>query len=169
MHFLNSLKGKVTMSRNALQYTERSHKIYKQVISEAKKRENDRVTSHAKNSTKRMWQIIKKTGKSLQDIWLKNGRVEISHLQDAAESFNSYFIDKVYQFVGMDRFRIHDQNSQAFMNNNHSSTFLFPVSEEVVKVVSKLQGKTSAGFDEIPEFLVKECIQNIKKTIKFHI
>jgi hypothetical protein len=34
-------------------------------------------------------------------------------------------------------------------------------------VVSKLKGKTSAGFDEVPEFLVKECIQNIKKTLSF--
>jgi hypothetical protein len=50
-----------------------------------------------------------------------------------------------------------------FVKNNHSSMFLFLVSEEeVVKVVSKLKGKASAEFDEIPEFLVKECIQNIK-------
>jgi hypothetical protein len=68
----------------------------------------------------------------------------------------------------MDKFRINDQNSQVFVKNNHSSTFLFPVSEEeVVDVVSKLEGKTSAAFDEISEFLIKECIQNIKKPLSF--
>jgi hypothetical protein len=64
------------------------------------------LISHAKNSTKLMWQIINKTirksGKSLQDIWLKNGRVEITHPQNVAESSNSYFIDKVDQLVGME-------------------------------------------------------------------
>jgi hypothetical protein len=29
--------------------------------------------------------------------------------------------------------------------------------EEIVTVVSKLQGKVSAGVDEILDFLVKEC------------
>jgi hypothetical protein len=46
--------------------------------------------------------------------------------------------------------------------------FLFPVhQEEITTVVSKLRGKKSAGFDEIPEFLVKECIQYIKKPLSF--
>jgi hypothetical protein len=46
--------------------------------------------------------------------------------------------------------------------------FLFLVSEkEAVTVVSKLKGKPSAGFDEIPEFLVKECIQSIKNPLSF--
>jgi hypothetical protein len=34
-------------------------------------------------------------------------------------------------------------------------------------VVSKLKGKTSAGFDEIPEFLIKECIQSKKTPLNF--
>jgi hypothetical protein len=48
--------------------------------------------------------------------------------------------------------------------------FVSPITEdEVQNVVSKLKGKLSAGYDEIPEKLVKECIQFIKKTINFYI
>jgi hypothetical protein len=44
--------------------------------------------------------------------------------------------------------------------------FVYPVTEDKLnQVVSKLNGKSSTGFDQIPEFLVKECIQYIKKSI----
>jgi len=48
---------------------------------------------------------------------------------------------------------------------------------EVENVINTLKGKFSAGFDEIPEFLVKQCFYYIKKlltqtlniTVKFEI
>jgi hypothetical protein len=54
-------------------------------------------------------------------------------------------------------------------NNNHASVndvihnpnvlFLVPVTEEeVLKVTSKLKTKISAGFNEIPDMIAKECI-----------
>jgi hypothetical protein len=46
--------------------------------------------------------------------------------------------------------------------------FLSPVTEEEVqKVTSKLKGKFSAGYDEIPERTVKQCIQFIKNSLTF--
>jgi hypothetical protein len=43
--------------------------------------------------------------------------------------------------------------------------YFFPISEEeIVTVVSKLKGKASAGYDEIPDFLVEACL---KKTLNF--
>jgi hypothetical protein len=45
---------------------------------------------------------------------------------------------------------------------------LFLITEDDVQnLVSKLKGKFSAGYDEIPEKLVKECIQFIKKPLTF--
>ena len=35
---------------------------------------------------------------------------------------------------------------------------------EVENVINTSKGKFSAGFDEIPEFLVKHCLHYIKKT-----
>ena len=44
--------------------------------------------------------------------------------------------------------------------------FASPVTEnEVENVINKLKGKSSAGFDEIPEFLVRRCLRYIKKPL----
>jgi hypothetical protein len=46
--------------------------------------------------------------------------------------------------------------------------FLVPVTEEeVLTVTSKLKGKVSAGYNEIPDNIVKQCIQFIKKPLTF--
>jgi len=46
--------------------------------------------------------------------------------------------------------------------------FVYPVTEDGLnQTVSKLKGKSATGFDQIPEFLVKECIQYIKKPLIF--
>jgi hypothetical protein len=42
------------------------------------------------------------------------------------------------------------------------------ISEEgIVTAVPKLKGKASAGFDEICDFLIKECIKCTKKPFNF--
>jgi hypothetical protein len=44
--------------------------------------------------------------------------------------------------------------------------FLCPVTEDEIERLTKgLKGKLSAGYDEIPEYLVKQCIKYIKKTL----
>ena len=44
--------------------------------------------------------------------------------------------------------------------------FASPVTEhEVENVINKLKGKFSAGFDEIPEALVKHCSHYIAKPL----
>jgi uncharacterized membrane protein YhdT len=46
--------------------------------------------------------------------------------------------------------------------------FVYPVTEYKLNwVVSKLNSKSSTGFGQIPEFLVKECIQYISKPLIF--
>jgi hypothetical protein len=46
--------------------------------------------------------------------------------------------------------------------------FVYPVTEDKLnQVVSKLKGKSATGFDNIPESLVQECIQNIKNPLNF--
>jgi hypothetical protein len=47
--------------------------------------------------------------------------------------------------------------------NPNSTYFLLVSEEEIVTVVSKLKDKAFAGFDEIPDFRVKECIKREKK------
>jgi hypothetical protein len=99
MRLLNNLKQKMPLSRDTLIYINRYHRIYKRVISEAKKRHNDKQIVCATNPTKIMCQLINKSmgnsGKSYQEIWLQNNLEKITHLQKVANAVNSYFIDKV--------------------------------------------------------------------------
>ena len=44
--------------------------------------------------------------------------------------------------------------------------FINPVSEnEIEKVVKKFNGKYMSGFDDVTEFIVKKCVQFIKKPL----
>jgi hypothetical protein len=47
--------------------------------------------------------------------------------------------------------------------------FVYPVTENKVEcVTNSLKGNSSAGFDEISEFLVKQYICYIKKTVHIY-
>jgi hypothetical protein len=47
--------------------------------------------------------------------------------------------------------------------------YFWPISEEVILTEAlKLKGKATAGYDRIPDFLIKACITSIKKT-QFYI
>jgi hypothetical protein len=50
-----------------------------------------------------MWQIINNkvgnAGKSYQDIWLQSNLGILTHPQRVADSFNSYFVEKVEDLV----------------------------------------------------------------------
>jgi hypothetical protein len=88
----------MALSKDALSYLNTYHRIYKRVISEAKRRHNDQQIVCVSNPTTMMWQLINKkmgnSGKSDQDIWLQNNLKKIIHPQKVADTLNSYFIDK---------------------------------------------------------------------------
>lgn len=66
------------MSKDALEYVKRYQKIYRSVIIEAKRKENDRFILRSHNKTKAIWQIInREIGNSRHGDYLtslKNGR-----------------------------------------------------------------------------------------------
>jgi uncharacterized protein YeeX (DUF496 family) len=75
------------------------------------------------------------------------------------EALNSYSVDKVEELVEKNRSNGSDRSSQIVVGSNLISYIFPPFSkEEIVTVISKLKGKGVAEFDEIPAFLVKECI-----------
>jgi len=43
-----------------------------------------------------------------------------------------------------------------------NSVFIYPVTEEMISLTKSLKGKPTAGDDDIPENLVKQCVQLIK-------
>ena len=92
------------MEEKDLEYVENYWKIYKRVIKEAKKRENDGYISNASNKSKAAWQVInKELGKSSissKNIELNWGNNRISNPRVIAELFHSYFVEIVEKLAG---------------------------------------------------------------------
>ena len=81
-----------------------------------------------------------------------------------AELFNSYFceISKVLLKEEGKKGLTHG-NYQLKIKKNTNSIFLLPITEsEVKKVAGSLKNKLTAGTDEIPEYVVKQCIEQLK-------
>jgi hypothetical protein len=65
MLLLDNQRKTTVMEEKDLEYVENYRKIYKKVIKEAKKKENDGYINNASNKSKGAWQIInKELGKS---------------------------------------------------------------------------------------------------------
>ena len=65
---------------------------------------------------------------------------------------------------------INGQTAQVKIKYKPNTVFVYPVTEdELNKKRSKLKGKSATGFDQVPEFLVKECIQYIKKPLNLYL
>jgi hypothetical protein len=57
-----------SQSHTKYDYIQNYNKIYKKVLKQAKKRDNDRYVTEAPNKTKAMWQLInKQIGKTQED------------------------------------------------------------------------------------------------------
>jgi len=58
------------------------------------------------------------------------------------------------------------ENQHLRIKDSTNTMFLFPVTEnEVEKVVKGLKNKLLAGIDEIPDYVVKQCIKLLKKPL----
>jgi hypothetical protein len=60
--------------------------------------------------------------------------------------------------------------SKQKINSSANMIFISPVTENEVECVTKnFKAYVSAGYDEIPELLVKQCIKYIKKTFVSYV
>jgi hypothetical protein len=99
MRLLDKQRKTTTIKKKDLEYIERYRKIYKRVIQNAKRRENDNYISSSKNKAKATWQLInKELGKPFQNnknIELKWGKSVISNPTVISELFNSYYAETI--------------------------------------------------------------------------
>ena len=87
--------------------------------------------------------------------------------QIISERFNSFFIDTAEDHLGKNNSYAIKQTSKHDIKTCPKSMFASPVIEiEVENVIKMLKGQSSAGFDEITEFLVKHSIKFIKVPLK---
>jgi exonuclease III len=170
MKLLNKIIKLSNLSQHTKMYIARYKLIYKRVIREAKRRENDNYISQAKNKSKAIWQVIhKEIGKTpLQklDIKLIENSEVITNPYKLSEIFNSYFCgipDTLLQNKGE---KLIIENYQLNIKVNSNTMFLYPITEnEVEEAARRLKNKSSTGTDGIPDNIVKQCMELLKEPL----
>jgi hypothetical protein len=133
MRFFSMLKNHMILTEKTKLYIDRYKIVYKRVVKEAERRENDKFLLNVNNKFKAVWQIInKETGRTspkTQDIIFENFR-EISNSKEVTELFNSYFCkipgklsNKIGHNTQMSR------NHQFKIKDSVKPMFFVPVSE----------------------------------------
>jgi len=153
MRLLNSLNKQPNLTEHTKLYIARYKTLYKRVIREAKRRDNDNYILHAQNKSKAIWRVIhKETGKTSpqdQDIIIVKNSEEVSNPGKVAELFNSYFCEISKELLKEEGKKgpTHG-NYQLKIKKNTNSIFLLPIIEsEVEKVAGSLKNKLTAGTD----------------------
>ena len=101
---------------------------------------------------------------------LRDNTELVTDPQLLAEKFNSFFIETVNDLLSKNSSHNIKQIPQYDVKTSPRSMFVSPVTEnEVENIINKLKGKSSAGFDEIPEFLVKRCSNYIKNPLLIYL
>jgi len=125
------------MKKKDLEYIEQHRKIYRRVIQEATRRENNNYISSSKNKWKVAWQIInKELGKSFinnKNIELRWEKNKISNPRATAELFNSYFVEIIEKLTDQNSGTHTTYNMTNLKINTCPQTILInPVSENEV-------------------------------------
>jgi len=149
MKVLNNLKRTYTLRREDLNYITEYQRIYKKILKEVKKRDNDRFVTGSKDRTRAMWQLInKEIGKTqVNDYRLELGIGDkiTTCPTEITEKLNEHFINAVEELVKQNR----HSNSYSSLEINHCSNIVFitPVTEEeVTKLSMNLKGKPLLGM-----------------------
>jgi hypothetical protein len=94
---------------------------------------------------------------------LKIGNNIISNPTEITEKLNMYFTNTVAELVHQNINKGSYNNSRQEIKYRPNFIFISPVTnEEVVSTATNLKDKLTAGYDDIPESLVTQCIQLIK-------
>ena len=147
------LKKQPNLTEDAKMYISKYKIIYKRVIREAKRRENNKYILHVNHKSKAIWQIInnetERTSSNKQDIKIIWNSEEITNPENVAELFNAYFVKISEELVKKNGNRIPNSVNQHLKIKESTNTmFLFPVTEnEVEKVAKGSKNKLSAGID----------------------
>jgi hypothetical protein len=96
MRILDKQRKEMKLGKEDCQFIKNYRRIYRKVIIEAKKRDNDNYIANAKNKTKASWQVINyETGKTT----VSNKNIELNWNSSkitpnmVSEIFNIYFVD----------------------------------------------------------------------------
>ena len=82
------------------------------------------------------------------------------------EKFCSYFTEVIEDLLPQVHHHRPQQHLKFQTKNCPETMFIAPVTEtELIQVIKGLKNNSSAGFDEIPTFLVKQCLCHFIKPL----
>jgi hypothetical protein len=115
-------------------YIARYKIIYKRVIKEAERRENDKYILHANNKSRTMWHIInketEKTSLNKQDIKIIRNSEEITNPVNIAGLFNTYFCTVPEELLRKKGNKMPDlENYHLKIKESTKTMFFFPVTK----------------------------------------
>ena len=96
------------------------------------------------------------------------GSIEIYDPNVISEIFNTHFCETPVELLNNSKSNgtPPPDNLQVHLNSCSKSLFLTPITEfEVVKVAKGLKNKLASGFDDIPDLVVKQCKDHLKKPL----
>jgi hypothetical protein len=89
--------------------------------------------------------------------------------QVVSQQFNEFFVNSIGKLIHSNKNCKIDHAARNNITQNPNVLFLAPATEEgVLQIAKKLKMKSSAGYDEIPDMIVKHCIHTIKKAFDFY-
>jgi hypothetical protein len=87
-----------------------------------------------------------------------------------SQQFNEFFVNSVGKLIHSNKNCKIDHATRNDVIQNPHVLFLAPATEEeVLQISKKLKMKSSAGYDEIPDMIIKQCIHIVKKPLTFII
>lgn len=129
-----------------------------------------RYIESASNKSRAIWKIINKESGKMRDddyeIQLTIGKELVPNQTDITEKLNEFFTNTVVELVKQNTKKGSDTNLHQEVKYCPKSIFILPTTEhEVVNLAKTLKGKQSAGYDDIPGRIVKQCTHVIKKPL----
>ena len=173
-------------------YYKKYCEVLTDIIKLAKKKHYDKLISESQNKTKTAWNIIKSLTNKQKDID-NQGELELKiegHIikqpKILADAFNKYFTETVEESINqIKQQNLYDCNLDNNRVKNQDSYMKYlahlplksipqitwgPVNgKEVYEICKSLKWKKSAGYDEIPAWVVKQSIPFIISPLIFII
>nr|CAH7762921.1 unnamed protein product [Callosobruchus chinensis] len=114
--------------------------------------------NNSKNVTKGAWNVVQMLRNKIHSR-IKDNNAVIINTDQLADKFNPHFVDTPKNIVRKIPFvKYYDG-----IERNTNTMFLFPFDEKefLSLMAKKLKPKYSCGFDGIPSFLIKKCINEL--------
>lgn len=145
-----------------------SKKMHIKNIKIEKQLQNKKRIHNSKNKTATLWKIInKKLNRSSgqREIALNHNNCLVSDANTLADVFATHFASTVTNKL-KSQISSSTNNECTSMHRNSKTMFFNPASVgEVKNIITALQNKKSTGIDEVPIFLIKQCIDEFTQCL----